>query len=77
MDITPAVVAPRFHHQHLPDTILLEDGGFSAERVAALKSMGHATKGIRHIAISPSILRTNGVWRGSADPRTGGAAVGF
>ena len=77
MDITPAVVAPRFHHQHLPDTILLENNGFADDRVAALRSMGHATKGIHHLAISPSILRANGVWRGSADPRTGGAAVGY
>ncbi len=77
MDITPAVMAPRFHHQHLPDTILLEDGGFAPDRIAALRSMGHTTKGIRHLAISASILRTNGVWRGAADPRTGGAAVGY
>jgi gamma-glutamyltranspeptidase/glutathione hydrolase len=77
MDITAAVTAPRFHHQHLPDTILLENGGFSADRIDALHAMGHETKGIQHLAISPSILRSNGVWRGSADPRTGGAAVGY
>ncbi len=77
MDITPAVMAPRFHHQHLPDMIILENGGYNAGTVAALQDMGHATKGIRHLAISASILRSNGVWRGSADLRTGGVAVGF
>ena len=77
MDITAAVTAPRFHHQHLPDTILMETGGFSSDRIDALHDMGHGTKGIRHLAISPSILRSNGIWRGSADPRIGGAAVGY
>jgi gamma-glutamyltranspeptidase/glutathione hydrolase len=77
MDITAAVMAPRFHHQHLPDTILLENNGFAEDRIAALHSLGHATKAVRHLALAPSILRTNGVWRGSADPRTGGLAAGY
>lgn len=77
MDIDAAVCAPRLHHQHLPDAILLEGGGFAEDRVAALHAMGHATRQVHHLAIAPSILRKNGVWRGSADPRTGGAAVGY
>ena len=38
MDISFAVSAPRFHHQHLPDTILLEEGGFTPDAIAALRS---------------------------------------
>lgn len=77
MDIGPAVMAPRFHHQHLPDVILMENGGFTPGLIAGLAGMGHATRSIRHLAISASILRSNGVWRGAADPRIGGRAVGY
>ncbi len=76
-DITFAVTAPRYHHQHLPDTVLLEQGGFPLERTIALQRMGHATKQIHRLAVAPSILQKQGMWRGRADPRTGGAAIGY
>ena len=75
--ITFAVSAPRFHHQHLPDLILLEEGGFSPQGMESLHRMGHAMRQVHHLAIAPSILRKNGMWCGGADPRMGGAAVGY
>ena len=40
LNIQQAVDAPRFHHQHLPDTLYLEPG-FSADALAELRSMGY------------------------------------
>jgi gamma-glutamyltranspeptidase/glutathione hydrolase len=77
MDISFAVSAPRFHHQHLPDTTLLEEEGFFPDAIATLHGFGHATRLVQHLAISPSILRKNGAWHGSSDPRLEGAAIGF
>ena len=77
MDITTAVDAPRFHHQHLPDTILLEGSGFTPDAVESLHRLGHATKLVHALSMAPSILRRNGTWRGRSDPRLGGAAVGY
>lgn len=77
MDVVNAVTAPRFHHQHLPDTVLVEAQGFPEQSVTALRAMGHALKHVSTLAIAPSILRVNGVWHGTADPRTGGAAAGY
>ncbi|MCC6396162.1 MAG: gamma-glutamyltransferase, partial [Bacteroidetes bacterium] len=76
-DISFAVTAPRFHHQHLPDLLLIEEGGFSPAGIEALHRMGHATRQVHHLAITPSILRKDGTWRGGADPRMGGAAAGY
>ena len=77
MDISAAVTAPRFHHQHLPDTILFEQSGFHLEDLKALRTMGHATKDVHRLANSPSIIRRGKTWYGMADPRSGGAAAGY
>src|SRR5437868_8479319 len=42
MDIQEAVNAPRFHHQWLPDQVLLERG-ISPDTVRMLEGMGHKT----------------------------------
>ncbi len=39
-----AVDRPRFHHQYLPDEILMEEGAISPEQVSALEAMGHTVK---------------------------------
>lgn len=77
MPIDSAVAAPRLHHQHLPDQILVEEAGFSAGTLSVLKSMGHKMKEVRALAIAPSIARVGKGWRGTADRRTEGAAVGY
>ena len=77
MSIDSAVAAPRLHHQHLPDSILLEEGGFLPETITVLQSMGHTLREIRRIAIGASIERKGQFWRGAADRRIDGAAVGY
>jgi gamma-glutamyltranspeptidase/glutathione hydrolase len=76
-DIASAVSAPRIHHQHLPDFIRYEGGGFTAAQLAALKARGHALEETDHLGIAASILRRNGVLQGMADPRTQGGAEGY
>ena len=72
------VAAPRFHHQWLPDEIVLEEGGFSSSVVKRLEAMGHTVVtrkpfcDLQLIYISPLGLMT-----GASDPRNGGRAVGY
>lgn len=62
LNIQEAVDAPRYHHQYLPDKLYLEPG-FSADTIAALRSMGYS------LAIS------HGHWSDgeciAVDPKTG------
>jgi len=78
MDIQEAVNAPRFHHQWLPDSILLEDR-ISPDTQALLRTRGHNLV-VRHfwgdgecIAID---LKT-GERLGASDGRNNGKAVGY
>ena len=78
LDIQAAVNAPRFHHQWLPDEILLEDR-ISPDTLHLLEAKGHKIK-VQHywgdgecIAIDP---RT-GERLGASDGRNNGKAVGF
>jgi gamma-glutamyltranspeptidase/glutathione hydrolase len=77
MDISAAVIAPRFHHQHLPDTVLVEECGFPHEDLEVLRRMGHAVADTHRLAIAPSIIRHGRIWSGMADPRSCGTAEGY
>ena len=75
-DVSLAVANPRFHHQWLPDRIMLEPAGFSPDTIKALVAAGHdvvtrpAPFGAAHI-----IFSRNGVFEAGVDPRLGGAAA--
>ncbi len=78
LDIQEAVNAPRFHHQWLPDEILVEDR-LSPDTMNLLRSKGHKLK-VEHfwgdgecIMIDP---RT-GERLGASDGRNNGKAVGY
>jgi gamma-glutamyltranspeptidase/glutathione hydrolase len=78
MDVAAATSAPRLHHQHLPDTLRFERRGLDSVTVARLRAMGHAVaerSGFQGDV--QSIVVSNGVMTGVADPRRGGAAVGI
>ena len=78
MDAQAAINAPRFHHQWLPDQILLEKE-FPAEMETALNVRGHKTKRRGHIGLVNAIgidPRT-GERLGAADPRDDGSAMGY
>ena len=78
MDAQAAINAPRFHHQWLPDRILMETE-FPAGLESALNARGHATLRRGHIGLINAIgidPATNDRL-GAADPRDAGSAQGY
>ncbi len=78
LDIQEAVNAPRFHHQWLPDQILVEDR-LSPDTMKVLGSKGHKVN-VRHfwgdgecIMVDPK----TGERLGGSDGRNNGKAVGY
>jgi gamma-glutamyltranspeptidase/glutathione hydrolase len=78
MDPQAAINAPRFHHQWLPDQILMEND-FPASLENALNARGHRTKRRGHIGLvnAIGIDPQSGERLGAADPRDEGAAAGY
>jgi gamma-glutamyltranspeptidase/glutathione hydrolase len=78
MDAQTAINAPRFHHQWMPDRILMEQQ-FPASLEQGLNAMGHATKRRGHIGLvnAIGIDSKTGERLGAADPRDEGSAVGY
>jgi len=78
MDAQAAINAPRFHHQWIPDRILMEQQ-FPASIEQGLNAMGHATKRRGHIGLvnAIGIDSQTGERLGAADPRDEGSAVGY
>lgn len=89
MDIQEAVSQGRFHHQWFPDHIYWEKHDLNADTRSILEAMGHifrpipgmsqTTGELDSIGDAHSIMvdPVNGMRLGAADPRRGGAAVGF
>jgi gamma-glutamyltranspeptidase/glutathione hydrolase len=78
LDIQEAVNAPRYHHQWIPDAIMLEDR-ISPDTVGLLKNQGHAIR-VHHfwgdgecIMVDPK----TGERLGASDGRNNGKAVGY
>jgi gamma-glutamyltranspeptidase/glutathione hydrolase len=78
LDIQEAVNAPRFHHQWLPDEILVEDR-LSPDTMNILRSKGHKLN-VRHswgdgecIMVDPKTVER----LGASDGRNNGKAVGY
>jgi len=78
MDAQAAINAPRFHHQWLPDVILMEKD-FPASLESALNAQGYQTRRRGHIGLvnAIGIDPKTGERLGAADPRDNGAAVGY
>ena len=72
MNLADAMRAPRLHHQALPDTLLVEDGGLSAGAADSLRRMGHAVRFIEGLADVNAVMRVKGGWQGVSEPRNGG-----
>jgi gamma-glutamyltranspeptidase/glutathione hydrolase len=78
MDMQQAVVAPRFHHQWLPDSIQAEVGAFARSDSLELVSIGHAFKLRRSMGRVAAIrVCPDGRLEGGADPRGDDAAGGY
>jgi len=78
MEAQAAINAPRFHHQWLPDKLVLEKD-FSAALEMALNARGHDTVRRGHLGLvnAIGIDAATGERLGAADPRDQGAAVGY
>ena len=78
MDAQAAINAPRFHHQWLPDEVVLEKE-FSPAFEQALNLNGYATKRKGHIGLvnAIGIDSQTGDRLGVADPRDRGSAMGY
>ena len=78
MDAQAAINAPRFHHQWLPDVLILEPF-FPRPLELGLNAMGHNTKRLGHVGLvnAIGIDSQTGERLGAADPRDEGSAVGY
>jgi gamma-glutamyltranspeptidase / glutathione hydrolase len=78
MDAQSAINTPRFHHQWLPDVLLVEKL-FSPEMEAQMKARGYEIKRRSHIGLVNAIgvEPQNGARWGAADPRDEGSAIGY
>jgi gamma-glutamyltranspeptidase/glutathione hydrolase len=78
MDAQSAINAPRFHHQWLPDRVLMETL-FSPEMEDQLKARGHEIERRGHIGLinAIGIDPKTGERCGAADPRDNGSAIGY
>jgi gamma-glutamyltranspeptidase/glutathione hydrolase len=77
MSLADAVVAPRMHHQGLPDSLMVERDGFTAEALSSLRARGHALSIGGHWGDVEGIIRTGQGWQGVSDPRLGGGGAGY
>jgi gamma-glutamyltranspeptidase/glutathione hydrolase len=78
MDAQSAINAPRFHHQWLPDQLLMEKL-FTAGMEEQMKARGYSVKRRGHIGLvnAIGIDSKTGERCGAADPRDEGSAIGY
>ena len=77
LSLADAVAAPRLHHQALPDTVALEEGGFDVAVMDSLRGMGYGVREWGYHGLVMAIERDSAGWIGVADPRSGGSAAGY
>jgi gamma-glutamyltranspeptidase / glutathione hydrolase len=77
MKLPDAVVAPRMHHQGLPDSLQVEGEGFVPATLDSLRARGHAVSVRGHWGDVEAIIRTPDGWQGVSDPRAGGGGAGY
>lgn len=77
LPLDQAVSRPRFHHQWLPDTLYLEQNGYSAETIRTLTAMGHVVaQRAPFCEVMALAFSHEGLYiTGAADPRRAGGCV--
>lgn len=80
MGMQEAVNQPRFHHQWLPDVVMIEPNKFDPKVKEELKRLGYTLdeRDSRVIGkVEGILLLKDGTYEGGADPRGDDTAVGF
>jgi gamma-glutamyltranspeptidase/glutathione hydrolase len=80
MNIQQAIDAPRIHHQWLPDEIVYEPYGMSADTFRALETRGHKLNARpRYMGDAHAVMveEKTGVRLGASDSRNDGAPAGY
>jgi gamma-glutamyltranspeptidase/glutathione hydrolase len=81
LGIATSASLPRIHHQHLPDELCLEKGGFNDDIIQWLQKAGHKIRFFSPNAydgsLAATIERRGGQWLGQSDPRLHGLAKGY
>jgi gamma-glutamyltranspeptidase/glutathione hydrolase len=80
MNIQQAIDAPRIHHQWLPDEVVYEPYGLSADTQRVLESRGHKfTAKPRYMGDAQGIMieEKTSVRLGASDPRNDGMPAGY
>jgi len=78
MTMQEAVDAKKFHHQWLPDEVLLEENAFDDKLKTELQQLGHRLEPIPSLGRMDCILvLPNGKLEGGADKRGDNMAVGY
>lgn len=79
MPVDKAVSSPRFHHQWVPDQIMLEENALSPEARDALIAKGHKLQPVKYLGVVKAIVRLpDGKLQGAGDPRNSDdAAAGY
>ena len=74
-----SMAAPQFHHQDVPDSLVVETGAWADSAARMMKPLGHAVKRSPwgFLANVQSIHRENGRWSGVTEPRGRGLALGY
>jgi gamma-glutamyltranspeptidase/glutathione hydrolase len=77
MPLPDAVMAPRMHHQGLPDSLQVETDGFLPETLDSLRARGHGISDRGYWGDVEAIIRVPTGWQGVSDPRRGGGGAGY
>lgn len=76
MPVNEAVAAPRFHHQWIPDELLLEPE--LSMHTASLVERGHEVEERVGLGVCQAVMRlSDGRLQGASDPRKGGEPRGY
>ena len=76
MGLAEAVLAPRIHHQGLPDTLRYEPN-YPPMLLDSLRALGYGLSPISNVASVNAILRTPLGWVGVSDPRSHGRPAAY
>ena len=77
LDLSEAIRRPRFHHQWLPDRLLIERKDWPDSLGKTLQTYGHQLDTVNYLGLVKAILITDGALIGAGDPRSDDHAEGL